>query len=681
MKQKKRKSIFPSIFMAAVICMALSLCSAFFRVLPVCARETGKKTEDVTLAPYFLLQDADPSVDRFPLKETNVSTSINGIIAETYITQTYTNDGPNPIHATYVFPASTSAAVHGMKMQIGDEVITAKIQEKEEAKKKFEKAKSEGKSASLLEQKRSNVFTMNVANILPGDTVVIELHYTELISPSSGICQFVFPTVVGPRYVSPCAQTDTKEDEWIANPYLPTEDETPGKYNISVSLSTGVPITELSCKSHDISTAWDSQSAARITLSNPEDYAGDRDFILDYKLAGDSITGGLMLEKGEDENFFLMMVQPPERYVPEDIPPREYIFVLDTSGSMSGYPLDTAKGLIRNLVQNLEESDRFNLILFASDVTMLSPTSLPATADNVNRAIRLINQQDGGGGTELIPALTSAMSLPRDEAYTQSIVTITDGYFSGENEIFQMIQKNQKNTSFFSFGIGDAVNRSLIEGIAKAGGGEAFVVTDSMEAAETAERFRTYIQAPILTNIQVEYDGFDVYDTEPAVQPTLFAEKPLVLYGKWRGEPSGRIRITGENGQGNFSQEIPVDTLTVSESSQAIRFLWARTRVERLTGYGAYDDEDAVKREVTALGMRYSMATPYTSFVAVTEKVRNTKENATDVKQPLPLPSHVSNLAIGGYTTGSEPGLLLLLPVLLFVLWRKFSGRKLLHEK
>ena len=445
-------------------------------------------------------------MEQFPLKETKVSTSINGTIAETYVTQTYANEGQQAINASYVFPASTKVAVHGMKMEIGDQVITAKIKEKEEAKEEFEEAKSEGKSASLLEQQRANVFTMDVANIMPGDTIRIELHYTELISSIDGTYQFVFPTVVGPRYLNESAQEET--DGWAAAPYLEEGNTPPGSYEIEVNLSAGLPISDITCSSHEIQVT-DDGTTSHVSLSDPNDYAGNRDFILDYKLTGEEINCGLMLDAAESggENFFMLMVQPPDRYQPEEIPPREYIFVLDVSGSMNGYPLDTAKDLIRNLVSSLNHTDYFNLVLFANEAVPLSNRSLAATQENIDSALDFIDQAEGGGGTELAPALQIALNSPRKSDMVRSVVSITDGYISGEREIFEIVKNNLHTTNFFSFGIGTSVNRYLIEGIAKTGSGEAFVVTDSQDAQKAAEQFCTYIQAPILTDVAVNYNG------------------------------------------------------------------------------------------------------------------------------------------------------------------------------
>jgi Ca-activated chloride channel family protein len=286
--------------------------------------ETGERDDDVTSAPYFFIQDGDPSIDRLPLKGTEVRTSINGIIAETYVTQTYANEGEHPISASYVFPASTRVSVHGMTMEIGGQRIKAVIKEKEEAEQDYEEARSEGKSASLLEEKRSNVFTMDVANIMPGDTVRIELHYTEMVESTDGVCQFVFPTVVGPRYAGVLDTEDAEEAEWVETPYLEEGVDPESTYDIMVNVSTGVPITDLSCTTHDVDVEWKKNSEAKVTLSDPGDFAGDRDFILEYQMTGEELESGLMLYEGEEENYFLLTMQPPARYEPTDCAQRIY---------------------------------------------------------------------------------------------------------------------------------------------------------------------------------------------------------------------------------------------------------------------------------------------------------------------------------------------------------------------
>ena len=667
-----------------LLCFLLSM-TIWVNIAPVVHAQEPEKDQNKILSPYFLVESGDTSAESFPLKETSVSVNISNIIADTHITQVYANNGETPINAKYVFPASTKVSVHGMTMQIGDQLVTAQIKEREEAEEEFEEAKSEGKSASLMEQQRPNVFTMEVANVMPGDEIRIELHYTEMIEPSEGTYEFVFPTVTGPRYVSESTDPNDGTSQWVETPYLHEGATPPGTYDINVNLSAGVPITDLSCKSHDVQISWKEQNntQAQISLADKTEFSGNRDFILTYKLTGQDTSSGLLLStapaESGGENFFLLTIQPPERVEPEAIPPREYIFVLDVSGSMSGYPLDTAKRLIKNLVSSLEEQDSFNLILFANDAIPMASKSVPATEQNIRKALDLIDQQEGSGGTEMADALRGAVALssqnidPSKEDISRSIVVITDGYISGEREIFEIINNNLASVSFFPFGIGTSVNRYLIEGIAKAGQGEPFIVTDDADADQMAERFRTYIQSPVLTNINVKIDGFDVYDVEPQSVPTLFSQKPITLMGKWRGEAAGTIEITGQTGSGPYSESISVaeNATQTAQSDQTLAYLWARKRLERITDYGLNTSNPDIKQEVTQLGLNYSMLTPYTSFIAVVDIVRNPDGEATDVDQPLPLPLEVSDLAVSGYTLGSEPGLLLPALLAAFLFLRK----------
>lgn len=639
--------------MNGLFCLILAVILLF-----LAAPAHGEKREDKTLSPYFLVEGGDSTAERFPLKETHVVANINGVIAEVYVTQTYANEGTAPIHARYVFPASTRASVHGMKMSIGDQVVTAKIKERQAAKQEFEKAKTDGKSASLMEQQRPNVFTMNVANIMPKDRVQIELHYTELLVPTEGTYQFVYPTVVGPRYSNQPEASAPETDQWVKSPYLKEGKLPPTQFWINVTLSTGIPLQELISPSHKVDVAWESTSFAKVSLVNPREFGGNRDFILNYRLAGKEVQSGLMFYKGETENFFLLMVQPPERIRPSDLPPREYIFVLDVSGSMHGFPLNTAKVLIRDLISHLSPTDLFNVILFSGASRIMAPSSVPATGENISKAIRLIDAQQGGGGTELVPALQRALSLPRDETFARTVIVITDGYIDAERNVFELIRNNLSRTNFFSFGIGTGVNRYLIEGMAKAGLGEPFVVIKPEEAPGTAERFRKYVESPLLTNIQVKYNGFEAYDIEPSSLPDLFAERPLILFGKWRGRLGGEIEVSGKGGKENYVRKIQVSEEKPLEVNRAIRYLWARSRIARLSDFGKENPE--TQQEVTSLGLTYSLLTPYTSFVAVLETIRNQEARGTDVDQPLPLPLNVSNLAVGGYGVGDEPEIMIL---------------------
>jgi Ca-activated chloride channel homolog len=637
------------------ICLALLTIAIFS--LPGAAQAQ----EDKTLSPYFFVQ-GDPNLDRLPLKDTRVQIDVSGVIADVKVLQTYRNEGSRPINARYVFPASTRAAVYAMRMRIGDQVIVAKIKEREQAKQEFERAKQEGKSASLLEQNRPNVFSMSLANAMPGDQIEIELRYTELLVPTDGIYEVVFPTVVGPRYSSQPEASAPAEDRWIKSPYLHQGNLPSNTLHIAARISAGVPIRDLSCTSHQIAPQWQSPTIAQVVLDKAEQFQGNRDFILRYRLSGEQIAAGLLLYQGEDENFFLYMAQPPERVANAAIPAREYIFVVDISGSMSGFPLNTAKRLLQDLIGQLRPTDLFNVVLFAGDSSTLAAKSLPADQANITNALRLIDQQRGGGGTELLAAIKQAMSLPREASVARSIVLVTDGYISGEQGVFDYIREHLNQCNVFSFGIGTSVNRYLIEGVAKAGMGEPFIVTQEAEAAALAAKFREYIQTPVLTDVQVSASGFDIYDVQPAHLPDLFARRPVILFGKWRGSVSGAFELRGKTGQGDYRTRLEVAGVQPDEANRALRYLWARSRIAELSDYGARDLAAERVSDITALGLKYNLLTQYTSFIAVREVVRNTQGPAEDVDQPLPLPEGVNDLAVG-----SEPELLWLLAASLVI--------------
>jgi Ca-activated chloride channel homolog len=612
--------------------------------------------EDKTLAPYFVVQ-GDPNVDQLPLKDTRVDITVAGVIADVKVRQIYRNEGSRPINASYVFPASSRAAVYAMRMQIGNEIIVAKIKEREQAKQEFEEAKEEGKSASLLEQERPNVFSMSLANIMPQEQVEIELSYTELIVPTDNVYEVVFPTVVGPRYMSANEQAK-KEDGFVSSPYQHQGKQPATALHISAKIFAGLPIYDLSCPSHQISPQWFNATNAQLTLDDADPFQGNRDFVLRYRLAGEQINSGLLLFKGQNENFFLYMAQPPQRVATEAIPPREYIFVVDVSGSMEGFPLNTSKRLLTDLIGKLRPTDLFNVVLFAGDSSVLSSQSLQANHQNVASAIRLLEQQRGGGGTELLAAIKQAMALPRQEGISRSIVLVTDGYISGEQGVFDHIRANLNQSNVFAFGIGSSVNRYLIEGVAKAGMGEPFIVTEESEAQSVADKFREYIQTPVLTDIKVRSIGFDTYDVNPVQFPDLLAQRPIILFGKWRGPVAGAIELTGKTGQGDYMSRLDVTGTQSDEGNAALRYLWARSRIAELSDYGTSDlDEDSIK-QITALGLTYNLLTPYTSFIAVREIVTNPTGTADDVNQPLPLPLRVSDLAVGsGAEVGAEPEL------------------------
>ncbi|CAM3388103.1 VIT and vWA domain-containing protein [Polaromonas hydrogenivorans] len=644
--------------LATVCFIALSASSAQ-------AQDNASAPRLKTESPYFFVKSDTPGVDALPLKSTSVDVQISGVIADVTVTQRYKNEGQRAIEARYVFPASTRAAVYGMNVRLADRLITADIREKQQARIEYDAAKKEGKTAALLEQHLPNVFEMNVANILPGDDVKVELRYTELLIPQSGNYQFVFPTVVGPRYNS--AQSSQAQAKWVAQPYLPAGQASATAFDIKVKLATPIAIKEVSSGSHSIDVTKDGDERAAVSLRSGGQPGNNRDFILDYRLAGERIESGVMLYKGQGaegasgENFFLAMIEPPKQVATQAINPRDYIFVVDISGSMHGFPLDTAKTLMRELIGKLRPSDTFNVLLFSGSNRFLSPASVPATQANIEQAVRTIDEMGGGGGTELIPALKRVYAEPKAADVSRTVVVVTDGFVTVEREAFELVRRNLSQANLFSFGIGSSVNRHLMEGLARAGMGEPFIITQPSEAKAQAERFRKLIESPVLTSVKLRFEGLDVYDVEPAQLPDVLGERPVVVFGKWRGDINGKAQgqviIDGQSASGPYRNAVTVPAQN-GQNTAALRYLWARHRIASLSDQEALEGGDAQRQRITALGLQYNLLTQYTSFLAVDQLVRNLQpQDVTGVNQPSPLPQGVSNLAVGEVSIGAEvPG-------------------------
>jgi Ca-activated chloride channel homolog len=619
-----------------------------------CIPAIGAQPPDRPQSPYFVVDGAS-DVDALPLKATEVAVTISGVIADVRVVQRYRNEGNQPIEARYVFPASTRAAVSAMTLRVGDRVVQAQIREKQQARVEYDGAKREGKSASLLEQHRPNVLQMSIANVMPGDEIAVDLRYSETIVPTEGVYRFVYPTVVGPRYNGAPGRESHRPETWIAQPTLRAGIAPKSTFALALHVNGPVPVQELRSPTHRFGVEGVGSRSVQASLGASAEH-GDRDVVVEYRLAGAEIASGVLVHEGKDENFFVAMVEPPARVPSSAIVPREVVFVLDVSGSMHGFPLDTAKSLLRGLVTNLRPTDTFNIIPFAGGYSILAPRSLPASRDNVDAALRFINGQRGSGSTELLAALRAALALPTDADRARSFVVITDGYVSIEKEAMELVRARLGEANVFAFGIGSSVNRYLIEGLARAGRGEAFIVLDPKQAAVEADRFRAYVEAPVLSHVRVRFRGFDAYDIDPPQAPDLFALRPLVISGKFRGAPAGVLEIEGRTANGPFTRSIDIAAVRLAEhDTSALALLWARSRIATLTDDQKLVHDTAAAPQITALGLKYGLLTDYTSFVAVDRVVRNAGGEQRSVDQPQPLPQGVSELAVGEVPSTPEP--------------------------
>jgi len=619
------------LFLSVFILLSINLYSQTDSV--VIFKNTIPDNGDLGSSPYFFVKSMSPSEDKFPLIATYVDVNIAGVIAEVVVKQIYVNDGKNTLEAVYIFPGSAQSAVYAMTMQIGKQILVAKIKEKEEAKKDYEKAKSEGKTATLLEQNKPNVFQMSVANILPKDSIIVELKYTELLTSTNGVYEFRYPQVVAPRYSETSEEwqkiAESQLKEGTGNYFVDFAYDV--KFDLNININAGMPISDISSSSHKIITKIN-KNESTVKLDNSEKKVTMKDFVLDYSLRGNEVKSGLLVYETKDENYFTLLVQPPKKAENSQIPPREYVFIVDVSGSMQGYPISVSKTILDTLIGSLRQDDIFNVMVFSYGNSILAPTSLNANSENIEKAKTFLNASyQYGGSTQLLEAMTNALNMKPNQNYSRTFVIITDGEVTCESEAFKLIRDNLHEANLFAIGIGTTINDYIINGLAYSGMGEPFLIESQAKATEVGKKFIEMVENPVFTNIELKYQGLEVYDVEPKAIPDVFSDRPIVIYGKYKNNNSGTITVNGLSGNTNIEQKFNIADAK-SDNNTALKYIWARNRIKYLDDYEVYYNEltaEQRKKETTELGLKYGLLTKYTSFIAV-DSLARTQANCID---------------------------------------------------
>ena len=590
-----------------------------------------------------------------PLKHTDVKAQISGFLSRVTVTQEFENPFKDKIEAVYTFPLPQSAAVDDMTMLIGDRTVRGKILRREEAAAVYEAAKNKGQTASLLNQERPNIFTQSIANILPGEQIKIVISYVETLKYEDGSYEFVFPMVVGPRYIpgEPTGSrgrgcgpnTDRVPDGSVITPApAPVGMRAGHDLSLDVTIDAGVPIAAVSSRTHEVSVERDGDHQAHIILKDLATIP-NKDFILRYDVAGAKISDAVLTHPAAGGGFFTLILQPPERVTVEDVTPKELVFVLDTSGSMYGFPLEKAKETMKLALDNLYPYDTFNVITFSGDEHILFPEPVPATRENLAKAQAFLQSRQGGGGTEMMKAIKASMDPSDKQDHVRIVCFMTDGYVGNDLEIIGEVQKHP-NARVFAFGIGSSVNRFLLDNMARYGRGEVEYVGLNDDGSAAARRFHERVRNPLLTDISVDWNGMAVSDVYPKVIPDLFGAKPLIINGRYTGNGKGVIRLRGKMAGRDFVREIPVD-FSSAQTHDVLATLWARTRVDDLMSQdlagaqrGTMNDE--VKQNIIQLGLDYRLMTQFTSLVAVEEMVVTDGGQPRRVDVPVEVPEGVN---------------------------------------
>jgi Ca-activated chloride channel family protein len=607
-----------------------------------------------------------------PLKHTVVTADISGFIARVTVRQQFHNPFAEKIEAVYVFPLSHDGAVDRMTMKIGDRRIEGRIKDRHEARATYETAKAQGHVASLLQQQRPNIFRQSVANIEPGENVEIAIRYSATLQWKDGEYEFVFPTVVGPRYMpgqptGPATTgwsppTDRVPDASEISPPVPEAGTRAGHdISMTVKINAGLPIRRLAAQQHDVDieyTAAD-KSCAVITLQQKRTIP-NKDFVLVYQTATDEISDTVLAHTDDRGKFFTIVLQPPQRVRRQAMLPKELYFVIDSSGSMRGFPIESAKKVARIAIEGLHERDTFNLMTFSGHTSYCFEKPVPNTAENRGRALAFLDHLVGSSGTEMLPAIEGCLAAQDDAGRVRTVCFLTDGYVGNDAQIIAAVKRHAGTARVFAFGVGTSVNRYLLDGMARAGRGEARYVLDQRDAGAVANEFCRRIRTPVLTDIKLSFGKLDVAEVFPGPLPDLFASTPIVIKGQYRTAGEGVIALQGRTGEGEFTREIRVDLPAHEPGNEVLAALWARAKVDHLMtqdprGGQSHDPPWAIQGDVLDLGLRFHLLTPMSSFVAVEERI-TTEGKPRVVAVPVEMPEDVSRAGVFGQYGGNRSG-------------------------
>ena len=589
-----------------------------------------------------------------PLVHTDATLDVRGLVAAATVTQQYVNSSTAPIEAVYIFPLPHDAAVYDMEIRIGNRVIRSVIHEREEAKRVYEAAKSEGKRAALLEEERPNIFTASVANIMPNDRIDVRLLYVESLRWEKGRMRLIFPMVVGPRYIPGTEAVDHTGTGWAADtdavpdasritPVVRNPENRSGHdISLGVDLDSGFEAASITCVSHAVSVHRLANGRQHVALATGVTIP-NKDFILEVQQEESTQPkAALFLSPGSDsaETHFLLAAFPPT-VQPSQRMPVEMLYMIDVSGSMAGTSIEQAREALLQALDRLRPSDRFGILQFSSDYREFRSAPLPATPENLEAARDYVHRLEAGGGTEMLPALLHLMRQPEIPGYLRHIVLLTDGDLGNEEQIFAALGHDLGGARLYTVAIGSAPNLFLATKMAQFGRGTFTHIADINEIRAQMTQLFESIESPVLTDVKLSFEGVEVAEEYPERLPDLFQRQPLLIFGRISKGRVGKAHLTARAGNNPYETTIDFDSSRAT-FHPGITTLWARQRVEDLIDRWRQTDENGqaeIRATVIAHAIRYRLVTRFTSLVAVEEVVVNAGGRSSTVPVPTELPA------------------------------------------
>jgi len=580
-----------------------------------------------------LIVTGAPTASSLPLEHTDVVAHISGPLASVSVAQRFGNSFSEPVELAYLFPLPHGAAIVDYELRIGQRVIRADMKELEEARRTYSTARDQGQRAGLLEQRRPNLFSIQLANVQPGETILATIRYQERLRYDDGCYSFVFPMGITPKY-----HRDPAEAAKVDAPVAAAGDSI-GTADIGITVDGGGPADDPQSPSHQVEITRMDERRFGVRLLGG--VIPNKDFVLRYRVADTAVRAAACTSISEGGATVLITALPPRLTDDSEPSPREFIFVIDRSGSMSGEPLLQARNALRSCLRSMGPQDTFNIQAFDDRIEWFSQSANPVVQAAVERADKWLERIDARGGTDILGAIDSVLMIDSDPERQSYIVFLTDGAVSADDEALRRAQRQLGRARLFTFGVGPSVNRSLLMRMAELGHGTAEFLQLNEDIEEAIIRFQDRVAYPVLQDITLDWEGVTAWDVYPARLPDLYIGQPLELVARIRAtsEGPGRLRISGRSGNLPVALEVELPPSTTAEP--IITRAWARARVDALLD-GLRDEPGqmgALRSEIIGLAIAHRLLTPFTAFVAVDSEVtekRSDKQTRVSVAVPLP---------------------------------------------
>ena len=595
--------------------------------------------------------------------------NVSGMVAHVSIEQHFKNNHDAQLEGVYVFPLPDQAAVHRMRIKIGDRIINGSVKAKAEARAVYQQAKAKGKKAALVKQYRPNLFKTNVANIRPGETIIVELDYIEPVSYQQGQFQIQVPFSITPRYSPKDHQSDdSSEIEVLMTDHFGwsgIDSSLAGVANteLSVVLDTGLPLQNIDSAYHAIKIS-NRNDIYQINL-DPDRPALKQDFVLRWQAqTGQSPDAALFAQTVQGEHYLQIMMLPPQGTMTEQTLPREVIYVIDTSGSMQGQSIIQARQSLLLAIAQLNDQDRFNILAFNQQTRKLFNDAVPANAGNLATAKAYVEQLQADGGTEMMPALQQSLRYKPDNQRVRQIIFITDGAVSNEEQLFGAIYQHLGQSRLFTVGIGSAPNSYFMRKAAEFGRGSFTHISDTGEVQQSMSRLLGRLNKPLIRDITIEWPAGNSVEHYPEKIPDLYQGEPLVVNAAIENL-SGVITVRGKQSGGrSWEKRLYIGG---DNNHRGVATLWAREKIQHLLDQKIKGrPEKDVRQSVLEVALTHQLMSPYTSFVAVEQNLDN-PNNVKPSLRAIPIPK----TATGGILSLLWGGGLLILFAIMAISMRK----------